>query len=73
MQHKQNVGPLLFVRNENIAHVMPHVAVCAVTSCMHRMSCARWHTSHPNYTWCVRKDVLIMQAELHISKLTASH
>ena len=29
----QNVGPILFVHNENIAHVMPHVTACEVTSC----------------------------------------
>ena len=29
------MGPILFARNENIAHVMPHVTACAVTSCAH--------------------------------------
>ena len=27
------MGPILFVRNENIANVMPHVTACAGTSC----------------------------------------
>ena len=27
------MGPILFARNENIAHVMPCVTACAVTSC----------------------------------------
>ena len=27
------MGPILFARNENIAHVMPHVTAHAVTSC----------------------------------------
>ena len=27
------MGPILFARNENIAHVMPRVTACAVTSC----------------------------------------
>ena len=29
------MGPILFARNENIAHVMPRVTACAVTSCVH--------------------------------------
>ena len=29
------MGPILFTRNENIAHVMPRVTAHAVTSCMH--------------------------------------
>ena len=37
-QHTRNVWPIL--RNENIAHVMPCVTACAVTSCMH-------HTGKP--------------------------
>ena len=36
VQHTQNVGPILFVFNENIALVMPCVTARAVTSCMHR-------------------------------------
>ena len=36
VQHAQNMGPILFACNENIAHVMPCVTACAVTSCMHR-------------------------------------
>ena len=32
-QHVPNVGPILFARNENIAHVMPRVTARAVTSC----------------------------------------
>ena len=31
MQHARNVGPILFMHNENIAHVMPHVTAHAVT------------------------------------------
>ena len=30
------MGPILFVRNENIAHIMPRVTAHAVTSCAHR-------------------------------------
>ena len=40
VQHAQNVGPILFTRNENIAHVMPRVTAHAVTSCTHRTACA---------------------------------
>ena len=35
MQHAQNVGPNLFVCNENSAYVMPHITACAVMSCTH--------------------------------------
>ena len=37
VQHKRNVGPDLFVRNENITHVMPRGTARAMTSCAHRM------------------------------------
>ena len=33
MQHARNVGLILFMCNENIAHVMRRVTTCAVTSC----------------------------------------
>ena len=36
MQHMQNMGPNLFMDNENNAYVMPHVTVRAVMSCVHR-------------------------------------
>ena len=35
MKHAQNVGPILFMHNENIAHIMPRVTAHAVTSCAH--------------------------------------
>ena len=54
VQHVRNVGPILFTRNENIAHVMPHVAACAVTSCAHHAVRAHWQAGHPNYTWHAR-------------------
>ena len=41
VQHARNVGPILFARNENIAHIMPCVTARAVTSCAHRTVCAR--------------------------------
>ena len=54
VQHMRNVGPILFTRNENIAHVMPHVTARAVTSCAHRAACARRQAGRPNYTHCTR-------------------
>ena len=35
------MGPILFVHNENIAHVMPRVTAHAVTSCTHHVARAR--------------------------------
>ena len=32
------MGPILFVRNENIANVMPHVTARAVTSCVQEIT-----------------------------------
>ena len=46
--------PILFTRNENIAHVMPRVTARAVTSCAHRAARARQHASHPNQMWRAR-------------------
>ena len=51
MQHAQNVGPILFARNENIAHVMPRVTAPAVMSCAHRVARACRQAGRPNYTW----------------------
>ena len=45
------MGPILFAHNENIAHIMPCVTTCAVTSCAHRVAHARRQAGHPNYTW----------------------
>ena len=53
-QHAQNVGPILFVHNENIAHVMPRVTAHAVMSCMHRAAHAHLQAGRPNYTWHTR-------------------
>ena len=52
--HAPNVGPNLFARNENIAHVMPRVTACAVTSCAHRAARARRQAGRPKYTWRAR-------------------
>ena len=45
------MGPILFARNENIAHVMPRVTAHAMTSCVHHMAGANRQAGHPNYTW----------------------
>ena len=55
MQHMQNMGPILFARNENIAHIMPRVTAHAVTSCAHRAAHERRQASRPNYMWHARK------------------
>ena len=54
VQHVQNVGPILFAHNENIAHVMPRVTARAVTSCAHHAARTRRQASRPNYTWRTR-------------------
>ena len=48
------MGPILFMHNENIAHVMPHVIAHAMTSCAHRAVRTRRQASQPNYTWRAR-------------------
>ena len=48
------MGPILFARNENIAHVMPRATAHAVKSCVHHAAHARKQAGHPNYTWCAR-------------------
>ena len=53
-QRVQNVRPILFVHNENIAHIMPRVTARAVTSCVHRVVHARQQAGRPNYTWRTR-------------------
>ena len=46
VQHAQNVGPNLFMRNEISAYVMPCVTACAVMSCAHHAACALRQASH---------------------------
>ena len=52
--HAPNVGPILFVHNENIAHIMPCVTARAVTSCARCTAHARRQAGRPNYTWRAR-------------------
>ena len=76
MQHAQNMGPNLFVRNENIAYIMPVGTTCAVMSCTHRAAHTRRQAGHP-YVYVARQELLMdvpfMQAEQYLSKLAASH
>ena len=44
----QNVGPNLFIHNENIVHIMPRGTAHAMTSCTHHAV----HTSKPA-TLCI--------------------
>ena len=66
------MGPILFVRDENIAYVMPHGTARAVTSWGTRMPARQ-----PSKLNMVRQELLMdvpfAQAELYISKVTASH
>ena len=52
--HAPNVGPNLFARNENIAHVMPRVTARAVTSCAHRAARTRRQAPEITYGRAVR-------------------
>ena len=54
VQHVQNMGPILFARNENIAYVMPRGTAHAVTSCAHHAARACRQAGHPMYTWRTR-------------------
>ena len=69
------MGPILLACNENIANVMTRVTACAVMSCVHRTVHARRQAGHPNYTSGqeILMDMPSVQAEQHLSKLTASH
>ena len=57
MQHGQKVGPILFARNENIAHIMPHVTTCAVMSYVHRATCTQ--ASWPPYVYVVCQELFM--------------
>ena len=76
MQHMQNVGPNLFMHNENSAYVMPHVTAHAVTSCVHCAvhACRQAGLPYVNVV-CheLLMDMPFMPAELYLIKLTASH
>ena len=76
VQHAQNMGPNLFVHNENTAYVMPHVTTCAVMSCVHHVAHARRQASCPYVNMAHQKLLMhtpFMPAELYLRKLTISH
>ena len=54
MQYVQNVGPNLFVHNENSASIMPHVAAHVVMSCAHHIEHAHWQDGCPMKMWHTR-------------------
>ena len=76
VQHMQNVGPNLFVYNENSAYVMPRVTTCAVTSCAHHTVHAWRQAGRPYLNVVCQKllmDMLFVPANQYLSKLTVSH
>ena len=70
VQHMQNVGPNLFMRNENIAYIMPHVAAHVVTSCAHCMVHARRQAGHPYVNMACQKLLMDMHIFKKINFLT---
>ena len=76
VQHMQNMGPNLFMHNENSAYVMPCVTAHAVTSCAHHLVHACRQACHPNVNVVCQKllmDMLFMPAKLYLAKLATSH
>ena len=70
------MGPNLFMHNENIAYVMPHVTAHAVMSCVHHVAHAHRQASRPYVNVAHQKLLMHMPftpAELYLSKLTTSH
>ena len=75
-QHAQNMGPNLFMHNENSAYIMPCVTACAVTSCTHCMAHACRQAGCLNINMACQNllmDMPFMPAKLYLTKLTASH
>ena len=76
VQHTRNVGPNLFMHNENSAYVMPCVTAHAVTSCMHHAAHACRQASCP-YVNMVHQELLMYMpfapAQIYLTKLTTSH
>ena len=68
------MGPILFVRNENIAHVMPHGTTYAMHACIVRCAPAG---KPATYVYMAHQELLMdvpfEQAKRYLSKLTASH
>ena len=75
-QHMQNMGPNLFVCNENSAYIMSCVTAHAVTSCTHHTVHACRQAGCPYvYVACQKllMEMPFMPAEPYLSKLTTSH
>ena len=79
MQHMQNMGPNLFMCNENSAYVMPCVTTHAVMSYVHHAVHACRRARHPYINVERQKSLMdmpcmpCMPAERYLSKITASH
>ena len=76
MQHAQNVGPNLFMHNENSAYVIPHVTACAVMSYTHHMAHACRQARCPYENVACQKllmDMPFTPAKLYLLKLTTSY
>ena len=75
-QHASNVGPNLFVHNENSVYVMPHVTTHVVMPYTHHAVHACRQAAHPyEYVACQKllMDMPFVPAKLYLIKLTASH
>ena len=59
-QQAQNVGPDLFMHNENHAYIMPCVTTCAVMSCMHHVEHAHRQAGHPYINMACQKLLMDM-------------
>ena len=60
VQHVQNMGPNLFVHNENSSYIMPHVTKHAVTSCTHHAVHACMQASCPYVNVACQKFLMDM-------------
>ena len=76
VQHARNMGPNLFMHNENSVYVMPCVTGCAVMSCAHCMVHACRQAGPPYVNVAHQEllmDMLFIQDELYLMKLTTPH
>ena len=72
-QHVQNVGPNLFVHNENIAYIMPRVTTCAVMSCTHHTHAGKLATLCICGTPGITYGHAIHASQMIFIKITTSH
>ena len=75
MQHVQDMGPNLFVHNENYAYIIPCVTACSDIMHASRGMCTQARRTSYVYMACqkILMDMPFMQAEQYLSKLTTSH